>query len=50
MDLFFHWPELTEHKKMTMTHDVGNLGPGLRQAQKCGGVKAVNGIPTLLCW
>jgi hypothetical protein len=24
---------------MTMTHDVGNLGPGLRQAQKCGGVK-----------
>jgi hypothetical protein len=28
-----------------MTYDVGNPGPGLGQAQKCGGVKkAVNGI------
>jgi hypothetical protein len=32
--------ELTEHKKAT-THDVGNPGPGLRPAQKCGGVKSV---------
>jgi hypothetical protein len=37
---------LTEHKK-TMTYDVGNPGPGLGQAQQCGGVKTVNGIPTL---
>jgi len=28
-----------------MTYD-GNPGPGLGQAQKCGGVKRVNGIPT----
>ena len=31
-----------------MTYDVGNLGPGLRQAQKCGGVKPGNGIPNPL--
>jgi hypothetical protein len=37
--------ELTEHIK-TMTYDVGNPGPGLGQAQQCGGVKTVNGIPT----
>ena len=30
------------------TNDVGNPGPGLGQAQKCGRVKTVNGIPTLL--
>ena len=29
-----------------MTYDVGNLGPGLGQAQKCGRVKSVNGIPS----
>ena len=29
------------------TYDIGNLGPGLGQAQKCGRVKPVNGIPTL---
>jgi hypothetical protein len=29
-------------------YDVGNLGSGLGQAQNCGGVKLVNGIPTLL--
>jgi hypothetical protein len=43
---------LTEHKKLeTMTYDVGNIGPGLgegRQAQKCCGIKPVNGILTLL--
>jgi hypothetical protein len=27
--------------------DVGNPGPGLMQAQQCGRVKPVNGIPTL---
>jgi hypothetical protein len=27
--------------------DVGNPGPGLMQAQQCGRVKLVNGIPTL---
>ena len=31
-------------KKKTMTYDVGNPGPGLGQAQKCGRVKPVNGI------
>jgi hypothetical protein len=31
-----------------MTCDVGNPGPGLGQAQKCGGVKPVNGISCLL--
>ena len=31
----------------TTTYDVGNLGPGLGRAQKCGGIKPVNGIPTL---
>jgi hypothetical protein len=30
-----------------MTYDVGNPGPGLVQAQKCGGVKPVKGFPTL---
>ena len=37
--------ELTEHNKTT-TYDVGNPSPGLRQAQKCGWVKPINGIPT----
>jgi hypothetical protein len=30
-----------------MKYDVGNPGSGLVEAQKCGGVKPVNGIPTL---
>ena len=30
-----------------MTYTSGNPGPGFRQAQKCGGVKPVNGLPTL---
>ena len=30
-----------------MTYTGGNPGPGLGQAQKCGGVKPVNGFPTL---
>jgi hypothetical protein len=30
-----------------MTYDVGNPGPGLGQAQKCGRVRQVNGIPNL---
>jgi len=30
-----------------MTCDIGNPGPGLRQARKCGRVKLDNGIPTL---
>jgi hypothetical protein len=38
--------EVTEHKKI-MTCDVGNPGPALGQAQKCGVVKPVNGMPTL---
>jgi hypothetical protein len=31
-----------------MTYEVENLGSGLRQAQKYGRIKPVNGIPTLL--
>ena len=31
---------------MTMTNDFGNLGPGLGQAQKWGGIKLLNAIPT----
>ena len=34
-----------KHKE-TMTFDVGNPAPGLGQAQKCGRIKRVNGIPT----
>jgi hypothetical protein len=30
-----------------MTYDVGNPNPDLGQAQRCGRVKPVNGIPTL---
>ena len=29
-------------EKKTMTYDVGNPSPGLRQAHKCGGVKSVS--------
>jgi len=32
-------------QKKTMTYDVENQDPGMRQAQKCGRVKQVNGIP-----
>ena len=45
-------PQLTEHEKDNdiQMYDVGNSGPGLVhctvQAQKCDGVKLVNGIPT----
>jgi hypothetical protein len=38
--------ELAEQKNTT-TYEIGNTGPGLGRAQKCGGVKQVNGIPTL---
>jgi len=31
-----------------MTYDIES--PGLGQAQKCGHVKSVNGIPTLPSW
>ena len=42
-------PSLTEYKKI-MTYGVGNAGPDLSQAQTCGGVKPVNGIPTTPSW
>ena len=32
----------------TMTYDVGNPGPDLEQAQRCGRIKLINGIPTHL--
>lgn len=31
---------------MTTTYAFGNLGPGLKQAQKSGSVRLVNWIPT----
>jgi hypothetical protein len=37
--------QVIEHKK-TMKSGVGNLGPASWQAQKCGWVKLVTGIPT----
>jgi hypothetical protein len=47
----YHLNWLTEHKKtMTTTYYIGNPGPGLVQAQKCGGVKPVNGNATLPSW
>jgi len=33
------------NRQRTTTYGVGNLGPGLGHAQKCGGVIPVNGIP-----
>jgi hypothetical protein len=35
-----------EHKKKPITYGIGNSGPGLEQAQQCGRVKPINGIPT----
>ena len=35
--------QIIEHKKNTTTYDIGNLGPGLRQAQQCGRIKLANG-------
>jgi hypothetical protein len=40
--------QILEQKNKTTTYEVGNPGPGWGQAQKCGGVKPVNGIITLL--
>jgi hypothetical protein len=37
-------------KKMPQTYDIGNLGPVLRQTQKCGRIKPVNVIPILPSW
>ena len=36
--------------KTTATYDVKDSGPGVGQAQKCGGVKPYSGIQTLLFW
>ena len=33
--------------KQTTPYDVGNPGPDMGQAQKCGGCKTTNGISTL---
>jgi hypothetical protein len=47
--LFFSFFLLNSlNTKKTTTYDVGNTGPGLGQANKGGGVKPVNGIPTFL--
>ena len=37
-------PELTKHKRKTMTYDIGNSDPGLGQAQNYGGVKLVKSL------
>ena len=34
----------TEHKKKTMIYNLGNPGPGLDQAHKCGRVKPFKGF------
>jgi hypothetical protein len=38
---YHHTPQTIEHKN---DPDIGNPGPGFRQAHKCGKVKSVNGI------
>jgi hypothetical protein len=40
-------PQTFWKQNKTTTNGVENLGSGLGQAQKCDGVKPVNGIPTL---
>ena len=40
-------PQNILNTKKTMIYDIGNPGPGLEQAQKCGRVIPVNEIPTL---
>ena len=40
-------PQIIEHKIGITTYVVGNLCPGLRQVQKCGSAKQVNGILTV---
>ena len=37
-----------KNTRKTTRYDVRNPGPDLGQAQKCGGVKPVNGIPALI--
>ena len=39
--------QLIEHEKKTTAYEFENLGSGLRQAQKYGRIKPVNGIPIL---
>ena len=36
--------------RQSTRYDIGNPGPGLGQSQKFGGLKTVNGIPTLSSW
>ena len=43
-------PSLTKNKKRPWLSDVGNPGPVLGQAKKCGGLKPFNRIPTLPSW
>jgi hypothetical protein len=38
----YHIMHYGSDKNKTMTYDIGNLGPGLEQAHKCGSVKPVN--------
>ena len=41
-----HLSSPTDALWVTRAYDVGNPCPGMGQAQKCGGVKTDNGIPT----
>ena len=44
---FHQYQQKELNTKIPTTYDVGNPYPGLGQAQKYGGVKPFNGIPTL---
>ena len=46
ISLYLERTILLSPQKKTMTYGVVNPGPDLGQAQKCGGVKFVNRIPT----
>jgi hypothetical protein len=45
--LLGHLIKISEHKKNT-TYDIRNPNPAFGQANKCDGVKLVNGITTLM--
>ena len=52
-DKQFHQYQQNEHLSLTSDHwtqkyhDKWRCNPGLRQAEKCGGIKQVNGMPNL---
>ena len=40
-------PEIIEQIKTITAYYIGNPGPNLGQEHTCGGIKPVNGTPTL---